>query len=339
MRSAYGAVLFTLMLGSTAMADLEIPPRLDMPDVRPKPREWDLLLRGYIGREENIALNPKTSGDKAVSETFGYAFDGVYRILNTPEWTLGGELIGEGSAYSGDSGIPGPGSDANDFSYWSYTPKFFGDFRYTGFGLGQHVAMALIYHYEQGANADAIGLNSQTVHFVYGIAPIPQYQQLNFDLHFIFGMDTYQDNGNNPVRTSRNAMRSGVELWVNLDSKTGVRNTLVKVGFLKNDAEGLDYDYQRFYVDLCYEWHVWGPLWIEWEFGSANGTYENFSGSGGAVRTRGDQRETRYGFKLLWVVDNHWALDAWYTHREFQSENENFDATADSYGVGLTYRF
>jgi hypothetical protein len=338
MRWAYSAAAVTLLLSSTAMADLEIPPRLDMPDMRVKPREWDFLVRGYIGREENVVLDPRAAGSKTASENFGLAFDGIYRFMQTKEFSLGFELIGEGSAYSGESPAPGLNVDSNDFSYWAYTPKLFADYRFE-LGLPQHVALAYIYHYEQGANADALGLTSNTLHFVYGISPLTFLPQLNFDLHFLYGMDEYTASVRNPSRFSRDATRTGAELWINWDGKNGVRNTLVKIGYVKNEAQGVDFDYTRFFVDFSYEWQVWGPFWVSFDFGGSDGDYNGSHGQGGAVRSRGSQKEVGWSFKLWWYVDDHWVIDAWYEHRVYTSDNANFDTTANSFGVGVTYRF
>jgi hypothetical protein len=334
-------VIAASLLGiSPAMADFESPPASSTPAPQSlSARPWDLSIRGSLGHNDNVQLVPDVTtypaGGSTRASYFALQGSGAYRLYQTPTLVTGATL--SFSSLWHEDKMQTPGMKFSDYNFYNVNPGVYATYR---FRLGYRPAtLTGSYDYlkEDGHNEalHALGLTSHTLKLA-GSVQLDSTLSLNASL--AQGWDNFEVTFPDPALDNRDGSRTALDLGVRYWMSGGRHNLSAGIGYVNNNAKGRNFDYDGYNARFRFETAVLRPVWLAAEIRYGDRDYHGFIGFIPAPG-RNAQRITTTSLQALWPIDRHWSADVFYKHDQIDSNQAEFEADANAFGAGLSYRF
>ena len=259
----------------------------------------------------------------------GVFASGVWRLFENLNWTVGAG----GNAFHKQQ----LDTDVDDFSVSAITPRLFAEFR--GWPTNVPTRTGISYDFRR----DWLGGDgfSSSHSFNMSLAVRPE-RELELGSRIIVVVKDFDDDGVEPARTSRDALRSGAQLEGSYDFGPRSPRVAGAYRYLRGFADGDDFDTEAHRVGASISQAVrLGDLVprLRVVLVRLSGAYEHVD----HVHFRGSpQREQdnyEIGFDVTGALSRNLFADIFYSYERNDSNRPEFDTNRNIVGFGITYRF
>ena len=292
-----------------------------------KPRSWDFSMRGFVGYDDNVALNSEDDAAEDEDDSFslGMAMAGVWRFYEDLNLTAG---VG-GSAFHKEQ----LDSDADDFSVTSVAPRLFAEYR--GWPTDIPTRTGASYGYRRDW-LDGSGF-STSHRFDLSVSVRPN-RELEVGPIFSFTFKDFDDDGDDPARTSRDAVRFAAGLGASYDFGRGAPRVAGSYQYRQAFADGDDFDTEAHGVAMSVSQAVkprdLGVPWLPLVLVRLSGTYMSRAVQRSLLRVIGEQLvESADGVSITRVGHVGDVVGAHDVGGETADASENAGVFADATGV------
>ncbi len=296
-------------------------------------RPWDLTVRAMGGYNDNVPL--VADGDtfflgETDSPYVGLIIDGKYRFYDRGGWKVGAGMRFDKVLHTDDQDTPTAfNADQLEYDVRAFSPSFFVQRR---FSLGgKSVTLGANYTYlNEWADISAVGLDSHSIGVNAEI-------MMRRDVQFSFKSGYFWNNFfvQQPPVSNRDAEFFTVGLGAKKWFQGRSRSIEVGMAYNTNDAEGKNFQYDGYELDVKLTSQIKGPVWANVTFELDSRDYEGFV----PAPTRTDQEIYTYGLQVIWVIDAHWTADAFFTHSDYYANDPFYEGDVSKSGAGISYRF
>lgn len=336
---------FCLVFASPSSSQVYQPPgsSRDNPTFGER-RPWDLSVRAFLGRNDNVPLVPDStdfySEDPAAQKSnyAGLTIDGNYRWLQTNDYLAGAGLHFDKIHYDKNLGSPCCTSDPRDYNLTAVSPTIFGRY-FFGLANGMPASVGMAYSYSKDWLAfTRAGREWFTkIHSIDLDFETDINRQLN--LAVTYNHSSYDFN---PVQAAntRDGTAQTLGLVGTYNIQGGLRSIVLGYQYGVYDADGRNWDITDSHaVNAGFKTHLHGPVWANLDVSYTWEDYRGFSAVGIPAPGRKRQRIGDYGLSILYLLTQQVTLDFYYRHTDWSSNQQTFEADRDNFGIGATYRF
>ena len=335
-------VIAASLLGvSPAMAEFESPPASSIPSLESlSAKPWDLSIRGSLGHNDNVQLVPNVStyppGGSTSANYFSLQGNGAYRFYQSPTLVTGATL--SFSSLWHEDKMQTPDWNFSDYNFYNVNPGVYATYR---FRLGNRPAtLTGSYDYltEDGHNEElhALGLTSHTLKIA---GSVQLDRNFSISASLAHGRDSFEVEFPDPALDSRDANRTALDLGMRYWLGGGRHNLSAGIGYVNNNAKGRNFDYDGYNLRARFETGVLHPVWLAAEIKYGDRDYRGFTSFFIPAPGRNYQKTTSTSLQALWPINRHWSADVFYKHDQYDSNQAEFEADANAFGTGLSYRF
>jgi hypothetical protein len=312
-----------LGFGSVLQADVETPgpgPDYNTLIGGDSDKAWAFWLRTYVGHSDNVQLLPDfplTSIDRD-SGYLGVTAQGSYQFWENGNFTAGTAFRYDQTFHFESSG----GATAPDkFDLTVFEPALY--LNYTSGDCYGRVSYS--YRWED-AETQLIGASSHNLGIMVGHEINPC---LDLQIGWTHGWDEYHTRASGVF--DRDAERDRYSASLVFQPHENGTRVIFSYAYLDNDADGsvFRYDGHEYTVRLQQ------PL-------TANIGMVAYVGYTDLDYSSGLRRElefVRAGLQFIYVIDEHWSADIYYSHLDIDSNASVFEGSRNNFGVGIRYDF
>lgn len=308
-----------------------------------KDKKFSGYVRTSLGYNDNVQVKPDVSAYDFVGDTeslyvalqvhSSYRFDIGDHITVTP--TLHAEKIW----YLDDAqtvGIAGNTTDdANDYNILSVSPELAARYHFEIANMQASAGLTYYFRFEE-AQIHAAGLKS---HNITGDLALALDRHWDVGVSYGFGWDEFQVVFPDATLNERDGKRSALNATVSFKWDQGKRKVMGNVGYMQNNAEGRNFDYHAWNVGVGFQTHLVAGLWGSARLDYKDADYRGFMPALPGGYSRDDQQNISTTLQLVYVIDKHWSVDAFWQYQHMDGGNRAFESAVNNFGVGLTFSF
>jgi len=346
MKHIFAASLVFLVMSATSLwAQYESPglgPDVNFRSMYKAERPWKLWLRASIGHDDNVQEIGQATffrGDTG-SAFVGLTAEGSAWV-KADAFLAGVALRFDQLYYLADQQDPAPAgffsTDANDFDFTIINPALFVAYRIDKAPVPLTLRAGYDFRYE---DAETEGGKFHTVSTGIGADLTSAWTA---DLTYAHGWDDHgviYAFGHN--LNDRDGQRDSLTLSTGYTFNERRTRLILLYGFLRNDTDGQNFSYEGNRISVRLESVLVGPLFGALQFGYERRDYHNgFTTFNPLIPAPGrtDMDLYVFGAQLLWKLNQHWAVDAFYNFTSYQTNVALFDSNRHVIGMGIRYDF